>query len=710
MAIGLTADQQALAAAVGEWAAALDAPALVKRSEAEGTDAFAPASKGLADMGVAGIALPEDLGGGAGSLLDLAVAVEACAGAMVPGVLVPTAAAALALARVRELARDAADVVRGCAMGAATVAVGLGSSTLTSTDVGWSGSASTVWGAGAASHLLLPAGEHWLLLDAGEAEVDVATPVDLASRVGTVRLDGAEALAVALDADLLERLLVTLVAAETSGIAHWCVRTATAYAKTREQFGRTIGSFQALKHLCARMLEQAESATAVAWDAASCAADSEQHALASAVAGAAALDLAVQTAHDCIQVLGGIGYTWEHDAHLYLRRAMTNRLVLGGSDRFRLALADQARSGVRRVARLELGAEADAVRAEVAALVDEVAARPAAERRAALVETGLLMPHWPPPYGRGAKAVEQLVIDEELARIGISRPSLGIGAWAGPTIVTHGSDEQQERFLPPTLRGEMEWCQLFSEPGAGSDLAALRTRAERTEDRWVLTGQKVWTSLAAEAHWGICLARTNPDAPKHKGITYFLLDMSTPGITIRPLRELTGDALFNEVFLDGVIVPDDCVVGEVDGGWALARTTLANERVAISDSSFGVSVERALRAAGADPSDLVRQRLGAAVADAGVSKALGLRSTLRTLEGAGPGAESSVQKLVGVRERQDSAQLALDLLGEDVVLGRGEGPAALHEALVTRCLSIAGGTTQVLLNVVGERILGLPRD
>jgi 3-oxochol-4-en-24-oyl-CoA dehydrogenase len=295
-------------------------------------------------------------------------------------------------------------------------------------------------------------------------------------------------------------------------------------------------------------------------------------------------------------------------------------------------------------------------------------------------------------------------------RVGISRPSLGIGAWAGPTIVTHGSDEQRERFLPPTLRGEMEWCQLFSEPGAGSDLAALRTKAERAEGGWVLTGQKVWTSLAAEADWGICLARTNADAPKHKGITYFLLDMTTPGITIRPLRELTGDALFNEVFLDGVVVPDDCVVGEVDGGWSLARTTLANERVAISDGSFGVSVERALRAAGENPSDLVRQRLGSAVADAGVSKALGLRSTLRTLEGAGPGAESSVQKLVGVRERQESAQLALDLLGEDAVLGRGEGPAALHEALVTRCLSIAGGTTQVLLNVVGERILGLPRD
>ena len=260
------------------------------------------------------------------------------------------------------------------------------------------------------------------------------------------------------------------------------------------------------------------------------------------------------------------------------------------------------------------------------------------------------------------------------------------------------------------MRGEITWCQLFSEPGAGSDLAALRTRAERTDGGWLLNGQKVWTSVAAEADWAICLVRTDPDAPKHRGITYVLLDMTTPGITIRPLRELTGDALFNEVFLDDVLVPDDCVVGEVNGGWPLARTTLANERVAISDSSFGVSVERALTAAGESPSALVRERLGAAVAEAGLSKALGLRSTLRTLTGAGPGPESSVQKLVGVRQRQDSAQLALDLLADDVLLGGAEGRAAVHEALVTRCLSIAGGTTQVLLNIVGERILGLPRD
>ena len=275
----------------------------------------------------------------------------------------------------------------------------------------------------------------------------------------------------------------------------------------------------------------------------------------------------------------------------------------------------------------------------------------------------------------------------------------------------HGDDAQRERFLRPTLHGEIAWCQLFSEPGAGSDLAALRTRAERTDGGWLLTGQKVWTSAAKQADWGICLARTNPEVPQHKGITYFLVDMRSSGIEIRPLREMTGEALFNEVFLDNVFVPDELVVGAVDAGWPLARNTLANERVALSDSSFGVSVERMLRTAArqGEVGDVLRLRIGEAVADAGTVKALGTRSTLRSLAGDGPGPESSVLKLVGVRQRQDSAETALDLLAEDVLLGTGEAEAAIQEAFVTRCLSIAGGTTQVLRNVAGERILGLPR-
>ena len=340
--------------------------------------------------------------------------------------------------------------------------------------------------------------------------------------------------------------------------------------------------------------------------------------------------------------------------------------------------------------------------------MEQIADLPDAEQRAALAESGYLTPHWSAPHGLGADPVLQLLIDEELDRAGVQRPDLKIGAWAAPTVIAHGSDEQRDRFVGPTLRGEIEWCQLFSEPGAGSDLASLRTKAVKDGDGWRLSGQKVWTSLAHQADWGICLARTNLDVKQHAGITYFLVDMKSEGIEIRPLRELTGEAMFNEVFLDDVFVPDECVVGDVDAGWKLARTTLANERVAMAGSHLGDSPERAVAMLASGATD-ARGEIGRAVAWATVVSLLATRSTLRSLEGQGPGAESSVAKLVGVRSRQDSAELVVTLLGDRLFTGDDLAREALHEQLMTRCLSIAGGTTQVLRNVVGERILGLPR-
>jgi 3-oxochol-4-en-24-oyl-CoA dehydrogenase len=407
-------------------------------------------------------------------------------------------------------------------------------------------------------------------------------------------------------------------------------------------------------------------------------------------------------------VLGGIGYTWEHDAHLYLRRAVALRQLLGGCAHWRARTAELALAGQRRQARVSLAGAAEQTRAQVRAIAAELRGADATERRRALAESGLLAPHWPEPYGREAGATEQLVIDEELAAHGIARPSLMIAAWALPTIIEHGTEQQRERFVAPSLRGELTWCQLFSEPGAGSDLASLRTRAERVDGGWRLTGQKVWTSLAHEADWAICLARTDPDVPQHRGITYFLLDMRSDGVDIRPLREMTGDAMFNEVFLDDVFVGDDCVVGEPGDGWRLARTTLANERVAMAGSRLGVSTERAVAlATSASSSDQVR--VGHAVALATVCSLLGTRATLRSLAGQGPGAESSVAKLLGVRSRQDASELVVDLHGDRVVLGGEEVEQDVHEMLLTRCLSIAGGTTQILRNVAAEQILGLPR-
>lgn len=237
------------------------------------------------------------------------------------------------------------------------------------------------------------------------------------------------------------------------------------------------------------------------------------------------------------------------------------------------AAADLTRAGVRRQLHVDV-TDGEDIRPEIASIVADIAALPDEKRQVALAETGLMAPHWPKPYGRAASPAEQLVIDQELDAAGVVRPDISIGWWAAPTIPASGTPEQIEKFIPGTLSGDVYWCQLFSEPGAGSDLAALRTKAVRAEGGWKLTGQKVWTSNAHRADWGICLARTNPDAPKHKGITYFLVDMKSPGIDIRPLREITGEALFNEVFFDDLFVPDEMVVGPVDGGWPLARTTL----------------------------------------------------------------------------------------------------------------------------------------
>jgi alkylation response protein AidB-like acyl-CoA dehydrogenase len=371
-------------------------------------------------------------------------------------------------------------------------------------------------------------------------------------------------------------------------------------------------------------------------------------------------------------------------------------------------VAGRALAGVRRS--LAVDADDEDTRAAVREFAASVAGLSTEEQLLRLDDIGYLTPHWPRPYGLAASPRAQVVIDDELTRAGIRRPDLVIGAWAVPTILAHGTEEQRKRFAGPTLRGELTWCQLFSEPGAGSDLAALRTKATRADGGWVLNGQKVWTSRAVEADWAICLARTDPDAPKHKGITYFLVDMRSAGITLRPLREITGEARFNEVFLDDVFVPDDCQVGEVNGGWRLARTTLANERVALgAGSALGEGVERLLALAG-DLDDGALERVGALVAQGLSVSLVDLRATLRQLDGHGPGPESSVCKLVGVRHRQDVAEAAVDLLGAaGAAVDEVTGPA-LHEFLVTRCLSIAGGTTQVLRTLIAERILGLPRE
>jgi len=708
VAIAVTEEHRELAAGVRAWATGLDGPGSARAAEWDPAATFAEVWAKAGDLGIGTIGLPEAVGGGGGSALDVAVALEACAQAMLPGPFLGSAVAAAVL-------KTTPGVAEGLARGQ-FVGIGLTPSLVAGERL--TGVVDVVLDvAGAGSFLLggvgAGGGERWFVVPAEAVRAEPSVGLDLTRRCGSVRVDVdvAEATEVAgLTTNLLRRTALTFASAEASGLARWCLETAVEYAKVREQFGKPIGSFQAVKQLCAQMLETAEAVTAAAWDVASVASgDDDQWAFAAEVAGTIALDGAVRVAQDCVQVLGGIGFTFEHDAHLYLRRAVALRNLVGPSDTCAVALARAAVTGVRRRVVVDLDGQDGGVRDEVRRLVSDLAALSEGDRRAALVEHRLLTPHWPAPYGRDADAVEQLVIDEELADAGIELPDLKIGGWALPTIIAHGTDAQRERFVEPTLRGEIAWCQLFSEPGAGSDLAALRTRAVRTGGGWLLTGQKVWTSLAREAQWAICLARTNPDAPQHRGISYFLVDMTSPGLDIRPLRELTGDAMFNEVFLDDVFVPDELVVGEVDGGWRLARTTLANERVAMAGTKLGLSTERAVELVAAGASEVDLARVGRVVAQATVGTLLDVRTTLRSLAGAGPGAESSVAKLLTVHTRQDASELVVDLHGPRAVLDADDVRRDVHEMLLTRCLSIAGGTTQILRNVAAERILGLPR-
>ncbi|HEY9266873.1 MAG TPA: acyl-CoA dehydrogenase family protein, partial [Mycobacterium sp.] len=582
-----------------------------------------------------------------------------------------------------------------------------------------SGTAPYVLGADPAGVVLVPAGRHWLLVDAaaGGVTVEPLKATDFSRPLARVVFDGAAAEELTVSSQRVVDLAATVLAAEAAGLARWLLESATEYAKVREQFGKPIGSFQAIKHMCAEMLLRSEQASVAAADAARAAGedDDAQLSIAAALAASVGIEAAKANAKDCIQVLGGIGITWEHDAHLYLRRAYAIAQFLGGRSRWLRRVAALTQQGVRRELQIDLASVAD-LRPEIASAVAEVAATPEEKRQIALAETGLLAPHWPRPYGRAAGPAEQLLIDQELAAAGVARPDLVIGWWAVPTILEHGSPQQVEQFVPATLRGELTWCQLFSEPGAGSDLAALRTKAVRAEGTtasgakvsgWKLTGQKVWTSAAQKAHWGVCLARTDPDAPKHKGITYFLIDMKSPGIVIRPLREITGDELFNEVFFDDVFVPDEMVVGQVNDGWRLARTTLANERVAMAQgTALGNPMEELLGVVAELEFDGAQQdRLGMLIVTAQVGSLLDQRIAQLAVVGQDPGPQASARKLIGVRYRQALAEFRMDL---------SEGAGAVenqqvHDFLNTRCLTIAGGTEQILLTMAGERLLGLPR-
>ena len=347
-----------------------------------------------------------------------------------------------------------------------------------------------------------------------------------------------------------------------------------------------------------------------------------------------------------------------------------------------------------------------------------------------LADGGYVAPHWPEPWGLGADPTTQLIVDDELRRAGVRRPenTIGIG-WAGPTILRAGSEAQKRRYLPPLLAAEEIWCQLFSEPGAGSDLASLTTRAERDGDEWVVNGQKVWTSYAHQAQFGILLARTDPDAPKHRGISYFLCPMDTPGITVRPLVDMTSTHTFNEVFLDDVRIPAANLVGAEGDGWTLAKVTLGNERVSLSGSGslWGMGPTAAdlvdlVRRTGGCADPLLRQRLAGVWTEGEILRLLRLRTVSAAVAGADPGPEASVRKALADEHGQHVMALARDLAGAEGMLSGGgpeagaggarTGADAIYDYgfLFAPALTIGGGTSEVQRNIIAERTLGLPHD
>jgi alkylation response protein AidB-like acyl-CoA dehydrogenase len=348
-----------------------------------------------------------------------------------------------------------------------------------------------------------------------------------------------------------------------------------------------------------------------------------------------------------------------------------------------------------------------------------------------LAHAGYVAPHWPAPWGLAADPIHQLIIDDELSRAGVQRPSNAIGiGWAGPTIAYAGSEEQKERYLFPLLTAEEIWCQLFSEPGSGSDLASLSTRAERDGDEWVVNGSKIWTSGAQHSQFGILLARTNPDAAKHKGITYFICPMNLPGIDIRPIREMTGGETFNEVFFTDVRLPLDAVVGEVNDGWRLAKVTLGNERVSLSTGGLlwghGPTaldlIAQIKRAPVTDP--LLRQNIVKVYIEHQILELIRMRTLSARIRGEQPGPEASVRKILADEHGQHVMDLALSLQGASGMIANAhvgglsgtQGASAMEAAvwyygfLFAQALTIGGGTGAVQRNIVGERVLGLPHE
>lgn len=743
MPIALTNDQIELAASVSKFVARV-APVLESRKHFQ---EFSQGSRpsywdALVDMGLHAISIPESFGGQGGKLEDLAVVIDESGFGLLPGALLPTVIASAVVVEGAGAVRDA--VMNKFVQGAtgAIVPPSAGIQGKLQDDGTWilNGTTHPIIGLLSAEILVVGvkvgAQNAWFVLDSVTPGVSRETvpATDLTRDAGTLVLnnfvvDSASQIT-NLDEDRTRAISLTLLAAESAGLMRWALETSVAHAKIRTQFDKPIGSFQAVKHKCARLMVTTELAAAAAWDAAiSLDQDALQQKRATLTAHLMALGTAVDALTEAVSLHGGIAFTWEHDLHLYLRRAISVAAAAGPAVVAAQELGTLAGTVDRKI-EVDLPEEDPLFRKEIADKLDKALSLSAQDpnsdaektgmtigvspspRRTYLADQGLVSSHWPKPWGLGATPTEQVIISQEFAKRGMQQLTTVIGEWVLPTVFAHGSEFQQEKFALPSLRGEIIWCQLFSEPGAGSDLAGLSTKAKKVDGGWQIDGQKVWTSSAHEADWGICLARTDSDVPKHKGLSYFLVDMKSPGINVRPLKLSNETFELNEVFLDAVFVPDNLLVGEPGDGWKLATTTLSNERTSIAGSlasGYESPLQDILESGEFATSQAdVEQALGRVTAKGEAIGALNLRETLKRLNGLNPGAGGSIAKVAAAVLARESADAALNLVGNAGI--SSQSPADIVKVELGLPASIiGGGTVEIQYNIIAERILQLPR-
>ena len=733
MSLAITEEHRALAQTVAGLLTKHQSRAAARSLlEAEG-DARPASWAELSGLGLLGLHISEEHGGSGFGLPETLVVAEQMGRYLAPGPFVPTVvtSAVLAAAGPGDLQRRLLPALAdGSMIGAAALGGEVSQASGAAT-----GNAGVVISGHLADVLLVPAGDDVLVIEksAGGVQAEVPANLDQSRRAARIRLDAAPATVLPGARRLLTDVARAVLAAEAAGIASETTEQAAEYAKIRQQFGRPIATFQAVKHHCANMLVAAELAAAATWDAGRAGiGGGDQLSYTAAIAAALAVPAAVSNASLNIQVHGGIGFTWEHDAHLYLRRAAAIAAVVD-TEQAAVEVTDLVRHGVRRAAAMDLPAAAEPIRAAIRSDVARLRDLTGKERKQALIETGYVMPHWPKPWGRDASALEQLVIEQEFAAARIKRPALGITGWVILTLIQHASPDQVARWVRPALNQDVIWCQLFSEPGAGSDAAGIRTRATRVKGDgpgatgggsppypekvgggWRINGQKVWTSGAHVASFGLATVRTNPNAPKHEGITTMVIDMDAPGVTVRPLKMPTGNSDFNEVFFDDVFVPDADVVGPVDAGWTVARATLGNESVSIGggDSGMVMPADAFIAPLDAHPERLAggAGRVGRQISRTQAMGVLNLRSAYRAVAGGGPGPEGNIAKLLLSEVGHETAAIMAELAGPDAAFLDGDGAMAATLVLMNRAMSIAGGTSEIKRNQIAERILGLPRD